>query len=86
MLRLVPKHKCLSTHHSPIHIVVSVLTTPKVISGRVPTCNIAAPLGDQVNGNMIRYPTHYPETVLTSSHSILLMLSVRLGSDKHHIL
>ena len=61
-------------------------------SGWVPTCDSAhtwqhynaAPLENQSAITMIQYPTQsdYPETDLTSSYPILLMLNTRLGNDK----
>ena len=60
-----------------------VLTTSKVISGWVPTCDSvhswrlysAAPLGSQAASNMTRYLTqlHYPNTVPTNPCSILII-------------
>ena len=59
----------------------NVLATFKVTSGRIP-------IGDFIvlPNWKIRPPvtqSHYPDTKLTSPHSILLMPSARLGSDKY---
>ena len=73
-----------------------VLATPKVISGWAPTCdsshswrlNSAASLGQQAAGTMTCYPTqsHYPHTEPTSPCPILIMPSIRLGSNKYQFL
>ena len=72
-----------------------VLTTSKITSGWILTCDrahswwhSAASLGHQVAGTMTCYPTHshYPDTEQISPHSILIMLSARLGSDKYKFL
>ena len=65
------------------------LATSKVISGWIPTCAVplynAAPLGDEAVSTMTWCPiqSHFPGNGPTSSHPILIMPSVWLGSDKY---
>ena len=71
----------------------AVQVASKVISEWIPICesehscwlNSTAPLGNQVTGTMILYPTQlqYPVTALTSPCFILLLSSIRLGSDEY---
>ena len=73
-----------------------VLATHNVISGWVPTCDSvhsrrvysAALLGDQAASTRTWYPTqpHYPDTEPTNPFLILIMPSVRLGSNEYQFL
>ena len=73
-----------------------VLSTFKVISGQVPTCDSshswwlysAASLEHQATGTMTCYPTQsrYPDTEPTSPCHVLIMPSARLRSDKYTFL
>ena len=73
-----------------------ILAHLNVISEREPTydsahswqCHNAAPLADQAASTRTRYPTqpYYPEIVLTNPYPILLMPSMKLGSDKYHVI
>ena len=75
---------------------VYILTTSKVISGRVPICEwahssnfiVLLHWGYEVSGTMTQYPTqsHYPDTGWTYPFPILLMQSTWLGSDKYKLL
>ena len=72
-----------------------ILTTTKVISGRVPTMTVhthgdfhnVAPYGNQAASSITQNPTqfHYPDTVLINPCAILAMLSAMLGSDKYQL-
>ena len=74
-------------------LLLYILATSKVISGRVQSCDSTHPwwlysaalLGNQAAGAMTWYPTqsHYPDSTPTSLYPILIMLSVWLGSDKY---
>ena len=73
-----------------------IRTRSKVISRRAQTCDgvhacrvcSTATLGNLASSTMILYPTqsHYPETELTSSCPITIILSTWLESDKYHLL
>ena len=72
-----------------------VLSPFKVISGRVPTCDIAhlwqlnsaAPLGDQAASTMTGYPMQpHPDTEPISPCPILIIPRTWLGSDKYRFL
>ena len=70
-----------------------ILATLNIISGRVPTCDTALSwqlhsatlLGDQAARVMTWYPTqsHYAGIGLTSPCPLLIMPSVRIGSDNY---
>ena len=74
-------------------LLLYVLTTSKVISGRVPTCDrahswllySAAQLGNQAASTMTWFSTHshYPDPEPTSPCPILIMPSTYLGSHKY---
>ena len=74
-------------------LLLYILATSEVISGRVPTCDSAhsrrlysaTQLGNQAVSTMTWYPTqsHYHNTDLTSPCPILIMPSTWLGSDKY---
>ena len=78
---------------SHVYLLFYILTTFKVISGGVPTCdsaltlglNSASHLGNHATSTMTRYPTqsHFPDTEETSPCPILIMPRTRLGSDKY---
>ena len=82
-----------SPKKTPHNIFCYVLTTPKVISGQVPTYDSAhslrlhsvVPMGNQDASTMTWYPTqsHYLDTEPTSPYTILLIPNAWLGSDKY---
>ena len=75
-----------------LFVVVFMLLSRMLISGRVPTCDNAhswwsystAPLGDQATSAMTWYPTqsHYPDIEPTSHCPLLIMQSIWLGIGK----
>ena len=73
----------------PTHeLLFYLLATFKIISGRVPTClnfMVLPHWETRLLTPQPSYPTrsYYPNTVLTGSCPILLILSTRLGSDKY---
>ena len=72
-----------------------VLSTSKVISGWVPTCDrthpwqlySAAPLGNQATSTMTQYPTqsHFPDTKLTTLRPMLIIPNICLENDKYQL-
>ena len=77
-------------------LVFCILVTSKIISGQVPTCDIAHswqlysafPLRDQTARTRSWYPTqlHYPDKEPTSIFLILITPITWLGSDKYQFL